>query len=452
MHTLIFALAVQCFFPLFSEVSEFLGLSLVNPDSQPRLFTVTATPASGAAGTSGQVTVPGNGQRARLLHEILPSRPSEGWLRVDSDASGCLAYLASGTENALAGGEAAGTLSSSIFIPHIAVQTGFFELDASDTAILIVNPGPGAAAVNVELRDLGGTVRTNITVNVPGRGSHQFRASDPLGNVLPGNGMGGITFQGYAILSSTVPVAAWQQIETPISRAMLRGRGVEELRPTSAAVIPHFVFGGNYGTFINLINPRTNAVTLDLSAHDNQGNIIGETIRLTLAPGEARRSSVGEFFRVVLPAIFPAPVVTGYIRIREASLGTFFIAGNVEIFGAFQAGRGSTMLSGISDVAATQWRLPFAASQGGYFTGYAIAVQNDLLTVQTDVTVEVVAPDGNVVDRHTLSLGPRQRTASLIPDGLGSGFVRITSNLPVFVLGSIGSRDSRTLDQIPPLP
>jgi hypothetical protein len=449
MYTFILALAMQCFLPLFSASADFLGLSLVNSESQSREFTITATPSGGSNGAVGRLTVPANGQQARLIGEMLSPVPSAGWLSVDPAPTNCAVYLAAGVQEALGGVEGAGALSMSVVLPHLAIRTGFFELDASDTRVLIVNPGTSAATVSVQLLDMSGNVRTTVTLNVTGRGSHEFRASDPLKTVLPGNGMGGITFQGYARVTSTAPIAAWQLVETPLSQTMLRGRPAEDLKLTSLAIIPHFVFGGAYGSFINLINPDTKTVTLDLSAHDNQGNVIGEVIRLVLAPGESRRSSVGEFFRVILPAIYPAPVITGYIRIREASFREFILAGDVDVFGVFQAARGSSMMSWIADAASTQWKVPFAASSGQYFTGYAVVAQNDLLTVQTDVTVDVAGPDGVVISRTTHSLSPRHRIAALITPGVSGGYIRITSNLPVFVLGTIGTRDLQTLEALP---
>jgi hypothetical protein len=229
---------------------------------------------------------------------------------------------------------------------------------------------------------------------------------------------------------------------------MLRGQPAEDVRSTSLAVIPHFVLGGRYGSFINLINPDTQPVNLEVSAHDNQGNTMGETIKLVLQPGEMRRSSVGEFFRLVLPAIFPQPVITGYIRIREASSRNFVIAGAIDIFGLSQSARGDSMLSAISDDASTSWRVPFSAGTAEYYTGYAVVAANELLTVQTDVIVDVVGPEGNVLNRSTYSLSPRHRITALVPDGT-SGYLRITSNLPVFVMSTIGSHDSKTLEQIP---
>jgi hypothetical protein len=233
---------------------------------------------------------------------------------------------------------------------------------------------------------------------------------------------------------------------------MLRGRADEEIAATSLAMLPHFVFGGTYNSFLNILNPGPSPVNLELSAHDDKGNSIGETVQLQLAPGESRRTAVAEFFRVVQILIYPPPLVSGYIRIREKSGGTFRIAGNIEITGQGPGGPQSLMLTNVSDTSARNWLLPFAASSGEYFTGYAIANPNELLTVQTDVVVEVVDSSGAVRGTTMISLSPRHRVTSLIPAGVPSGYVRITSNLPIHVLGSIGTHDERLLDQLPAIP
>jgi hypothetical protein len=106
------------------------------------------------------------------------------------------------------------------------------------------------------------------------------------------------------------------------------------------------------------------------------------------------------------------------------------------------------MLYSATDTSANSWILPFASSAGGYFTGYAIANPNEMLTVQTDVTVEFVSRSGAVIDRTTISLSPANRHVAMIAEGR-SGYVRITSNFPIQVVGAIGTKDGTTLDQVP---
>jgi hypothetical protein len=93
--------------------------------------------------------------------------------------------------------------------------------------------------------------------------------------------------------------------------------------------------------------------------------------------------------------------------------------------------------------------LPFAASSNSYFTGYAIVNPNELLTVQTDVVIEVLDSAGLVRSRSTASLSPQNRITGMVPSGLSSGYLRVTANFPVHLLGSIGTLDGRLLDQIP---
>src|SRR5881296_195858 len=116
---LIFAL--QCLLPIFDMgVGEYLGLSIVNPDVQAREYSITATPQAGMNAQTGRVTLNPRAQRAFLLNEILAGAPpSSGWIRIDSAASGCMSYLASGNDEALAGTDAASSSSTVLVLPHI---------------------------------------------------------------------------------------------------------------------------------------------------------------------------------------------------------------------------------------------------------------------------------------------------------------------------------------------
>src|SRR5213596_1952388 len=120
----------------------------------------------------------------------------------------------------------------------------------------------------------------------------------------------------------------------------------------------------------------------------------------------------------------------------------------MEISTAPGAGRVSASMHPISDTPATRWVLPFAPG-APYFTGYAIVNPNELLTVQTDVTVELWSSEGTLIrSLETISLAPRGRKASLVPDNL-SGYLVIRSNLPIHVSGAIGTYDGALLDQLP---
>ena len=448
MYTFVLAFTLQCFFPLFDlGAGEFVGISLVNRDVQRQDFTVTVTASDGRSLQAGIVPVPPANERAFLLSEILGGRtPASGWVRLGTQGPDCPAYLTNGDAETLTGTDGASSLSTSILLPHIEVNTGFAELGHTDTSIAIVSPND-SAAVTAQLFGLDGISRGSMVLSVPAFGSVTSKVSTLFSAVLPNNGLGGKGFQGYIRLTSDKGIAAWARLETPLARAVLRGQAVNEIVSTTRAIIPHFVFGPTYGSTINLVNPTSAPVELEMSALDDRGNTI-DTIPMRLLAGEARRSSVGEFFRAVI-MIFPPPTFSGYVRIREKNGGTFQIVGNVEIFSQQQGGPGAAMFYPLSDTPSSRWLLPFAVSSSPYFTGYAIVNPNELLTVQTEVVVEVLDSTGLVRSRSTVSLSPQNRITALVPPGVNSGYVRFTSNFPVHLLGSIGTLDARQLDQIP---
>src|SRR5262249_26196669 len=131
MHTFVLALALQCFLPLFDVGADYVGLSVVNNDSQQHNFTVQVNSPDGQTSQSAVLPIPAGNERAFLLNELLSSKtlPSSGWIRVDGFNSQCPLYLTSGNSESLTGLDPASVLSTSILLPHIEVNTGFVELE-----------------------------------------------------------------------------------------------------------------------------------------------------------------------------------------------------------------------------------------------------------------------------------------------------------------------------------
>jgi hypothetical protein len=452
---LIFAL--QCLLPIFDMgVGEYLGISIVNPDASAREYTITATLQAGVNAQIGRVTLNPRAQRAFLLNEILGSvPPSSGWIRIDSAASGCMSYLASGNDEVLAGTDAASSSSTLLVLPHISVNTGFVELDHTDTVISIVNAGIAVASVAEQLVGLDGVVIGTVSMTVPAGSSRTGRISELFREVLPNSLSGGKKFDGYLRLSADVPISAWQRIDTPLSRSLLRGRSLPS--ELSNAIIPHFAIGGEnfYESVLNLVNPGPSSSAFELRAFDDRGNNLGELVQMTLRPGEAKRMSVGALFRIATILTFPPPLVTGHISIRPLpTLGPALqqLIGSLEIVAGSQIGKTASLLYPVNPSNATRWTIPVALSSPPYFTGYAVANANELLTVQNDIQVEVLNSAGEIIDRSNFSLSPGKRQTALIPTGLSNGYVRFTATMPIYVVGTIGASNSRILDQIPAIP
>src|SRR5262249_4831390 len=128
------------------------------------------------------------------------------------------------------------------------------------------------------------------------------------------------------------------------------------------------------------------------------------------------------------------------------------LIGSLEIAAGSQIGKTASLLYPVIPSNATRWTIPFATSSPPYFTGYSVANANELLTGQNDIQVDVLNSAGEFVDRSNFSLSPGKRQTALIPARLSNGYIRFTATMPISVMGTIGTSDSRILDQVPAIP
>ena len=453
MHALLLTLLLQSFFPIFEPTSnEYVGLSLLNPGDSEATFTVTVGDSRGTTTDSGEVTLASGAERALLISEILDTGevPSVGWVQVDSSGGTVEGVLANGDG---AGLGMAGPLTpgTAWVLPDIRVNTGFQELGFTDTEVhIVVGSEILPAVVESDLIGLDGVVVASDSMTIPASGTTTFTISEVFGDFLPDNGVGGRTFNGYLRLTSSLNITAWQMVETPLFRRILAAQTVPDPETTGPVLAPFFAFGAGYQSTLNLVNTSGTSLTLELTPEDGRGGTLAPVVLRTLAPGEALIEDVQTLFGILTVQTFPAPLVTGYVRVTAPNGGRVPVNGNLSIS---SVGQGTFLQSAMSypvgRATSNNWILPFALSTGGYFSGYAITNPNTLLAVQTDVTVETVLADGTVFDTELVSLSPRGQHADVIPLGVGPGYVRITANMPIRVLGSIGTSDSSLLEQVP---
>jgi hypothetical protein len=440
-------------FPIFGpDTNEFIGLSLVNTSVVKNEVSVTLTDSNGKSARTANLSLAPGSQRVALVTEIfaIPEDPAEGWIRIDSSEPGLLSYMTSGRDGILDATESASLISTRIMLPHVAVNTGFMELEYTETLINLINPGTAAANAHAELIGLDGVAAGDLVVSIPARASRTLCVSESFRDALPPNNVGGRTFRGYMKISSDEGLAGWLRIDTPLSRRLLGGRGVEEIVPARLAMVSHFAFGSPalYHSELNFINAGDSAVTLDLVAQVDHGGRF--SVRRTLSPGQGFREDVLSLFRISVPAVFPPSMLTGYIRIQAADVGVFQGIGDIDIT---REGNAASMLCPIGAASYSNLILPFVLNDSDYFTGYAIANPNDLLTVQTDVTIELFDRDGRPVGSpRNVSLSPSARFVSLIEEDVRSGYLRIRANGPVALLGSIGTHNGSMLAPLPGLP
>jgi hypothetical protein len=439
-------------FPVFSAGSgEYLGVSLVNTAGAANSITVTWTDSEGDRTLSRTLVLAPGAQSVLLSRELLGTTvdPEDGWIRIQPSDPGLLCYLAAGAEGMLDGVEAASGPAASLLFDLVDVFTGFAELEHTDSLVTLVNPGGTAEEAQLELFGFDGKSAGTATAAIPALGSRTLRVSGVFGDALPGNGLGGKAFAGYLKVVSGTGLAGWLRIETPLSRRLLRGRSIPEIESTSLAVAPHFAAGGGelYRSVLTLVNAGVAAARLELNAQDDGGRPIGSPVTLTLEPGQGIREDVMSLFRVFVPAVFPPPLLSGYVRIRAGDAGSFRIAGVVELG---TEGMAAAMFCPVLTKSATDWTIPYAVSSAGYFTGYAVANANELLTVQADVTVELLDSAGvQAAPSRVVSLSPSARLLGLIYRDIRSGYLRIRANGPVFPVGSIGTAGGSLLAHLP---
>ncbi len=218
---------------------------------------------------------------------------------------------------------------------------------------------------------------------------------------------------------------------------------------TGVYIAPFFVFGGGYRSTLNLVNPTNANVSVEIVARDGSGRILGEVVQHTLGPGEGLRSDVQTLFEIAVIATFPPPLVDGYIRIRDARNQGVSLVGNVEVA---SIGQGtftqSAMSYPVGPPSVGPWVVPLAFGGSRFYSGLAIANPSELLNAGADVTIEIIHADGTVMHVEEVSLPPRGLHTQVLPETLRSGYVRITSDMPIRIVGVLGTRDSRLLEQV----
>lgn len=430
------------------------GLSVVNAGTVAASVTTTWIREDGSLAETASLAVAPGSQNVSQLSRIFRQPVGSGYLRLDAGGADVRAYLTFGDEEKRDGFDAATVASKNQSVSYVRVNTGFAETAYVETVLNLINPGPTPASVTLTLYETSGAIAATTSVSVPRAGSRQLRTSEIFQPNLPTNGLGGVRFEGHLRLRADADVAVWATLDSPLMLSTERGLSEDEILPASLAVVPHFVFGGgeNYASILNLVNASDLPVLLELTPYSERGQPLSSAVQVNLRPRAALSREVAALFSIPTIAIFPPPIVTGYIRVREIGFQPFRVTGGVQVsLGSVQAPHAAAFMP--AETQASRSRLvPFAVNDSSTYTGLAIVNPNELLAVQTDVTVEILDSLGKAVGAPmTLSLSPAQRFAGLLPVPVSAGYLRITSNLPVMAGSVLGSWKGQTLADLPVL-
>ncbi len=179
------------------------------------------------------------------------------------------------------------TLSTTLYVPHIAEQTNQW-----DTMISVANPGDGTLSAQftpqggtaLDIPDFGATHSSNMldVIDDLYNGNYPFSSSEPS------HWWGQITATGSGILGMEV----FSQENANLNQAaalLLNGDTSTEI------IIPHVETSWLWWTGIALNNPNTNAVNVTFTPYDNDGNVL-QAVSFTMDAGEKMAKLVQSFW------------------------------------------------------------------------------------------------------------------------------------------------------------
>jgi hypothetical protein len=368
--------------------SEYSGLALLAPTAMTvvlRAYDASGSPVLGnGVRNPATINLAAGQQYAKLVSELFGLQTFDGWIEVESSASGLGIFTATGAWDM-------STLDGSV--PRDASSD--FVLFHSGASAIFVNPSPRMA--NVTMTSL--STKSVQSFSIPPRGQ--------LVNTLPG----------------TVRVQASEALAA-IERTSSTGKlAINAAVPVSEAqanyVFPHAVVGGGYTSTLTLANVGTSSEAVTYSFG-------GSSASVTLDANSSTRISVPSTASLSTGAItgfasgaFTTPTIVGVLDIENAT---------------------DPVTIGLRP-AATDFVFPHVANGNGLFTGLALATGNS----GARITIDVYDPSGNTSKSATITLTANQQLAKLVSELVSGtatqvgGYIRIHSDQPIWAWEIYGS-------------
>jgi len=270
------------------------------------------------------------------------------------------------------------------------------ESDANGTAdYVIFNPGVDTANVTATLHaSSGSSVGQAQAAAIAPKAQQVFRFDSST------------LSSGYLRVQSDRPVSGVEIVGKGARMAALGG-----FSPDSQARLffPHFAVGGNYSTQVGIVNSGNSAVNLNLSAYDNNGNLLGSKAPISLPAGGQLMDTISDLFGISAAG----PLQTGYLVAQGDQPG---IMGFTDF--SYDDGTHSSDATIPADSAPRQNLLFSHIAQGvpagdgvPYETG--IALLNPFGTT-VGYTISVYDGKGALVAQAANTIGPHQKVAKIL--------------------------------------
>jgi minor extracellular serine protease Vpr len=314
--------------------------------------------------------------------------------------------------------------------------------DANGTANYVVfNPGVNTANITASLFNASGVINTQTATSIAPKGQANLSFSSAA------------LSSGYLRVKSDRPVSGVEVVGNTTRQAAL---GAFSPGSQSQLFFPHFAVGGNYTTQVGIVNPGTSAVSLNLSAYDDNGTFLGAKNSISLLAGGQLLQSISGLFGISAAG----SLRTGYLVAEADQPG---IMGFTDY--SYDDGVHSSDATIPADSVPSQTLLFSHIAEGvnagtgvPYRTG--IALLNPYGT-QVTYTIRVYDGAGTLVAQAENTIAPHQKVAKILsyPDAgvgffapdmiLGNGHVEVTTDYGLLGLELFFTEDISQLASVP---
>ena len=440
--------ATTLYFPYLKATPErYTGIALANltPDV-PAIVRISGRDALGAllwsedAIVPSDMTLPGGAQTARLERQIfnLPlNTVQSGSVTVESDSTNLHGLFLTG--------DFAGTcMDGAEAFSRGYAQLCFVDVlqDANtSTEIHLMNIDDMPVTVDLALVG-GGGIRT-VRRTIPGDG----KIGESISTLF---GFSGELHSAHVTATTTAEaLAGFELISQPDAVAGLNALPLENAG--SVLYSPQLAVGDigvHFDTRLNVVNASQSRTTVTVALLDEGG--------LLLAPDtKVVDLESGAHFSLDVRSLFGLEHAQGYIQVSASGDGK--LLGNV-LFGDGDPTAGRLKFDAALPLftsGSQSFLFAHLAQSAGYYTGVAFLAPGDAKS-PANVKVEAFDRAGHSRGSASFPLSPGQRYVSLLSglipdtDGQLGGYVKVTSDLPVFGFELFGTADGQSLSAVAP--
>jgi hypothetical protein len=420
-----------------------VGIGLTNLDSVPATLTFTAIDDDGNQ-TAGQgitnpatLTLNPNAQLPILDYQILGdgllSSNSNGWVELQSttvDTNGFFLIFDSQLN----------FMDGANFADNPLTDFAFTEIETDGyNKISIINNNSESTGLSLELVGADGTVRGSQSQVI---GANGALTADLFGDLFVGIQPDATD---YVRVKSDKGVQSFHVMRQNLGDISVLA-GQDTTTGATTLYSPQYVIGWPWRTSLSVINLDPSPGVVSFRVFGQDGIQLGATNNVPIpANGKIYIDDPGFFMTP-----YPGAVTVGYVEIVSDGVR---LAGNT-VFGDINRQSFCSALALISSLQ-TSVLYSHVASNDMYYTGIAILNPNP---TDAAVTLDLHAADGTLIQSTNLSIGAGQRLARVLTEyfpilkwnSQTSGYVQLTSNMPIASFALFGTNNLSVLSAIPP--